>query len=321
MTIHKAGARSVPEVTAHAAGIPTISGQIDVHQHIWPMEFIEALRARTSSPRMIGWTLVLDGEPDYQVDPADHQLDRRLAQESDTGLALVSLSCALGIELLPVPESTDLFNAWHDGVRALPAPFRAWASVHSLDPDLGGLHKLFDDGFVGLQIPAPDLASPARLARLAPVLQLCEARRRPVFVHPGRVDRADSADLPGWWPPVVDYVCQLHAAWWSWQAAGRAMVPELRICFAAGAGLAPIHHERFAARGGDRLIADPNVFVDTSSYARHGLDTLARVLGVDALVLGSDRPYAEPTDPVLGAAATHAIRIVNPTRLLGEVSA
>jgi hypothetical protein len=47
-----------------------------------------------------------------------------------------------------------------------------------------------------------------------------------------------------------------------------------------------------------------------------GLDSLVRVLGVDALVLGSDRPYTEPTDPGLGAAASHAVRVVNPHRLL-----
>ena len=64
------------------------------------------------------------------------------------------------------------------------------------------------------------------------------------------------------------------------------------------------------------LLADPDTFVDTSSYGRVGLDSLVRVLGIDALVLGSDRPYAEPTDPGLGAAATHAVRVANPRRLL-----
>jgi hypothetical protein len=41
------------------------------------------------------------------------------------------------------------------------------------------------------------------------------------------------------------------------------------------------------------------------------------VLGVDALVLGSDRPYAEPLPTAgLGAAVHHAIRVANPARLL-----
>jgi hypothetical protein len=41
------------------------------------------------------------------------------------------------------------------------------------------------------------------------------------------------------------------------------------------------------------------------------------VLGVDLLVFGSDRPYAQPhPDLGLGDAAHHAIRVTNPARLL-----
>jgi hypothetical protein len=41
------------------------------------------------------------------------------------------------------------------------------------------------------------------------------------------------------------------------------------------------------------------------------------VLGVDVLVFGSDRPYAQPhPDFGLGDAARHAIRVTNPARLL-----
>jgi hypothetical protein len=41
------------------------------------------------------------------------------------------------------------------------------------------------------------------------------------------------------------------------------------------------------------------------------------VLGVDMLVFGSDRPYAEPhPDLGLGDAARHAIGVTNPARLL-----
>jgi predicted TIM-barrel fold metal-dependent hydrolase len=299
----------------------TAAGVIDVHQHIWPIEFIEALRRRRTSPRMVDWTLLLDGEPPYEVQPADHDLAARRVLETGTALALVSLSCALGIEGLPRDEAIGLIDAWHEGIRVLPEPFRGWASVVSRDPDLGGLRKLLAHDFVGLQVPAPALATPDRLTELAPLFELCQSMDRPVFIHPGRVDRADADQLPGWWPPVVDYVSQLHAAWWSWQAVGRSVAPELAVCFAAGAGLAPLHHERFARRGGHPVVNDARVFVDTSSYARQGLDSLVRVLGVDALVLGSDRPYAEPTDPALGEAATHAIQVVNPRNLLSLAAA
>jgi hypothetical protein len=114
----------------------------------------------------------------------------------------------------------------------------------------------------------------------------------------------------------VDYVAQLHAAWWAWHAAGRSLLPDLRLCFVAAAGLAPVHHERFAARSGHRFVVDQNAFVDTSSHGRQAIDAVVRALGIDVIVLGSDRPYADPADPHLGDAAAHAVTVVNPYRLL-----
>ena len=52
---------------------------------------------------------------------------------------------------------------------------------------------------------------------------------------------------------------------------------------------------------------DRGVFVDTSSYGPQAVDALVRVLGIDAIVLGSDRPYADPAALGLGAAADRAI--------------
>ncbi len=301
---------------------------VDVHQHLWPAAFVDALRARRDPPRLSGWTLHLAGEPAYRVRPAEHDPRRRAALDADRDRVLVAFSSPLGIEYLPPEQAEPLLSTWHDGVRELPAPFAGWASVNQVEPDVDELKRLLQDGFVGLQVPATELATPAALERVAPVLAVAEAVDRPVLVHPAplpdratfsrrtRHEVARSTGMPPWWPATVGYVGQLHAAWWAWYAAGRALLPRLRICFVAGAGLAPLHHERFAARGGGPLRLDERVFVDTSSYGRQGLDALVRVLGVDALVLGSDRPYAEPTDPHLGPAATRAIRITNPKNLL-----
>jgi hypothetical protein len=179
-----------------------------------------------------------------------------------------------------------------------------------------------------LQVPATWLATPADLESVAGLLAVAEAHDRPVLVHPGPAARVEGGragsvgaqGLPGWWAALVPYVAQMQAAWWSWHVAGRALLPDLRICFAAGAGLAPIQHERLAARGG--RLAEPgkaldrNVFVDTSSYGPQAIDALIRVLGIDAIVLGSDRPYADAAALGLGAAADRAITHSNPLRLL-----
>ncbi len=60
---------------------------------------------------------------------------------------------------------------------------------------------------------------------------------------------------------------------------------------------------------------DPLVWFDVSSYGTRGIDAMLRVVGVDGLVHGSDRPYAAPSDPGLGA-VRFALRTRNPSRFL-----
>jgi 6-methylsalicylate decarboxylase len=103
----------------------------------------------------------------------------------------------------------------------------------------------------------------------------------------------------------------------AFRAHGRPRHPRLRVGFAMLAGLAPLHGERFAARSGDRTVLDPDVFVEISSYGTRAVDATVRVLGIDVLVNGSDRPYAAPVAPDLGAAALSALRGANPLRFLG----
>lgn len=294
---------------------------VDVHQHLWPEQLVDLLRARTRAPYLRGRTLHTSGEPPYDVEPAHHDVPTRVAADhaDGVGLACLSLSAPLGIEALPAAEARALLAAWHVGVRTLPDHFRAWASVPTEDPDLDELDGLLRlDRIVGLQLPATVLRDPAAWEGAGPALRVLERSGKALFVHPGpEPARPPAVALPAWWAPVVGYVGQLHAAWWGWQAVGgRELFPELRVLFAAGAGLAPVHHERHVARGGLSPTIDRDVFVDTSSYGPQALDALVRVLGIDVLTLGSDRPYGTPLDRLLGDAATHAIRTVNPHRLL-----
>jgi amidohydrolase family protein len=288
---------------------------VDVHQHLWPPGLIEALRARDRPPMLRDWTLYLDGEPPFQVKPDDHDVEARALTDHGR-LALVSLSSPLGLEDLPPDEARSVLAGWHAGAAALPAGFRAWAAVTRQDPDLAGLADLLAAGFVGLQVPATWLATPQLLERLGPVLAVCERADRPVLVHPGAVGTISADELPGWWSAVVDYPAQQQAAWWAWHQAGRSLFADLRIGFVAGAGLAPLHHERLQARGGRLGTIDPGVFVETSSYGPQAVDALIRVLGIDAVIRGSDRPYATPTPFGFGSAAEQAIDVTNPRRFL-----
>ncbi|WP_433362752.1 amidohydrolase family protein [Actinoplanes sp. CA-142083] len=290
---------------------------IDCHQHLWPPRLLDALRRRGEFPFLRGWTLHLPGEPPYEVDPAAHDVAARQEKETSEQV-LVSLSSPLGIEHLAGPDGAELIDVWHESALELPDPFRVWAAASVADPDPDGLAKVLrEERVAGLQLPATALGDPAAVARMAPLLDEAEHAGKPVLVHPGPAPEGDPG-LPAWWPALGPYVSQLHLSWLAWHIAGRSRHPGLRIAFVALAGLAPLHHERLAARGGNLGPVDAKVFYETSSYGTRAIDAMVRVVGVDPIVHGSDRPYAESADPGLGAAFAHAMFTANPRVLIGE---
>ncbi|HET9104217.1 MAG TPA: hypothetical protein VFN55_12765 [Solirubrobacteraceae bacterium] len=272
-----------------------------------------ALRARRRPPRLRGWVLELYGGDRFVIDAARHDPQARAAAgEELIGLAA---SAALGIDRLPAAEAAELAEAWLDGALRLGPPFAVWATAGTVAPDPAALTRALDRGAIGLEVAADTLAAPDGLDRLAPLIDALGDR--PLLVHPGPVS-GQEAMRPTWWAPTVPYVDQLNAAWWAWVDGGRARFPRVPVCFVALAGLGPLHGERQRSRGGSALPVDPLTFVETSSYGTQAVDAVLRVLGVDVICHGSDRPYAEPAALELDPAALAAITDVNPARLLAR---
>jgi 6-methylsalicylate decarboxylase len=275
----------------------------DVHQHLWPPEVLGALSARAEPPfarrDAAGWTLHVAGEPPSRVERDDAVA--RAARLPALGIdrALVSLSTALRVERLDAGEARPLVEAWRQAARALPRGLQAWGTLNLTAGTPSDVDALLDEDFAGLCVPAAELAHPRRVEGLGPLLARLEERGAPLFVHPGPA--ADGAqDSDPWWPALTSYTASLHAAWWAWAAIGAARHPRLRVLFAALAGLAPLHRERAAARGGPP--APEQVFYDTSSYGPEAVASMARVVGSERLVFGSDAPVIAaqiPDDDVL----------------------
>lgn len=285
---------------------------IDLHQHLWPTPFLAALRARRRPPRLEGWTLELFEGDRWAIDPATHDPVTRPRGEQ---LIALAPSAALGIDRLVPAEAAELAEAWLTGVLALGGPYAPWATAGTLAPDPAALSAALDRGAIGLEVAADALAAADGLDVLAPLLRVLGDR--PLLVHPGPT-AGHEALRPPWWTPTVDYTAQLNAAWWAWADSGRARFPRLPVCFVALAGLGPLHAERQRARGGVDAPVDPMTFVETSSYGTRAVDAVLRVLGVDVICHGSDRPYAEPVELDLDSAARHAITDANPARLLAR---
>jgi hypothetical protein len=289
----------------------------DIHQHLWPDGLLSSLARRTALPRLRNGVLELEGEAPSPLDPRDHDPSERAALAAADGLqrVLIAPSSPLGLESLADAEA--LLDAFHAGVLELGPPFELWAGLVLADPSPERVDALLDAGAAGLCLPAVTLASRAGLDVLGPALQRLAARGAPLLVHPGP---ASAPDAPSWWPALNGYVAEMAAAWHAWAAWGRTQNHGLRVVFAMLAGLAPLHAERLAARGGPAgAVHDPLTAFDTSSYGPRAVDAMLRQVGVDRLLYGSDRPVVAPQPlTALGSAAEHAIATVNHETFVGS---
>ncbi len=279
--------------------------RIDVHQHIWTEPLLDALAARSSLPfvrRTNGLTVLHSaGEQPYLIDLEFELGDRRakLVRSDELGLALIAISSPIGIEALARESACELIAAHLSGVESLGAEFAPWGPV-ALDELLpGDVDVLVARGCVGVSVPAAALAGRDALEAAGPLLERVATRGVPLFVHPGPAPRQPAADAslnePPWWRALTDYVAQMQAAWLTFAAVGRPAFPELVVLFAMLAGGAPLLGERLAARGGPLVdLRDPLTFYDTSSYGPAAVAAIARLVGIDQLVYGSDRPLVEP---------------------------
>ncbi len=282
---------------------------VDVHQHLWPEGVLAVLERRSEAPRARWaggrWRVELDGEPFFEIDPADHQPEDR-AKTMGVDRALVALSSPVGAESLGPRDALAAIAAWNEAALSLPAAFGWWAATPAAlpgDDESELVRAAISDGAAGVCLPADRLSTPARAEEAMPVLEAVAAAGAPVFVHPGPA--GGSPVEPAWWSPSTRYVAQQHAAWHAFHLVVRPALPSLRAVFALLAGLAPLHAERVAGRGGrgDRdPLADPLSFYDTSSYGPRAVRAIATAVGIGQLVHGSDYPVAQPgPDPVAEA--------------------
>jgi len=285
--------------------------KFDVHQHLWPASFVEALRARASAPCLEGDELVTC-EGRFRVTLRDHEPEQRVRALDRDGIdvAVLSLQPSLGLLELPEAEGESLEEAWVEGVR-------------ELVPAGNGRFLAFSptrvrDGFAGVSVGATAFAD---LARAAPVLDEAARAGTVVFVHPDAGPAPDE-DRPSWWEWVVGYPARMQEAYLAWLAFGRERWPSVRVLFAMLGGGGPFQLERLARRGVDvRSALDPNTYFEVSTHGRRAIELCVETFGVAQLAYGSDTPVVDsrPTlDAVrgFGDAVTHVLQSETPSRLL-----
>ena len=269
-----------------------------------------AARARRSSAACgDGWVLRIEGEPEWPVDPADHDPVRRAALVREDGLdeAIVALSSPLGIEALPARRGRGADRRLpRRHVRACPQALRAWASAGVAAPDPRALGAALDEGFVGLVPargrpvgPARDRpCAPSQVARGARGARSSCTQARP---RGRRLPRAPGCPRGGRRSTVVRRP-QMQAAWLRGPRLGAARAPApahlLRRCSPASrrcrpSAWPPAARRRPATTRSRSTTPRPTARGDR----RDGRRGRRR-----ALVHGSDRPVVRRLAP--GAAST-----------------
>jgi len=254
----------------------------DIHQHLWPPPFVEALRRRSGPPCIRGDELVL-AEGSYPADLNAHELEARIAllDRAHLDVAVVSLQPTLGIQSLAGSERDELEQAWEEGILELAAA--SGGRIRPLSP------RLPRAGFAGASVGADAFED---LDVAAPLLDALRGSGF-LFVHPvaGSPPSADRR----WWAPVVDYTSQMQRAYFAWLAAGQARWPDVRVVFAILAGGAPVQLERLGCRADAPVeSAHENVFLEISSYGRRAIGLCADAHGAEQILFGTDAPVVDP---------------------------
>ena len=283
---------------------------VDVHQHLLPPAFVEALRRRNAPPRIVG-TELQTVEGCFAFDPAEHELELRIRalDRQGTDVGVLSLQHTLGHERLRPGERTELVAVWEEGIAELVADARGRFVALAAGPTR--------PDFVGSCVGSDVLDDPDALGVVV------ESVRRHggfVLVHPsgGPVP----PNVPGWWGAIALYTAQMQGAYLGWLAHGQERWPDVAIVFSILAGGGPFQLERLGSRGIDvRSVLHRNVFFDTASYGRRALELCVETFGVEQIVYGSDVPVIDP-EPTLravkgfGESVEKLIRCDNPNRLL-----
>jgi predicted TIM-barrel fold metal-dependent hydrolase len=284
---------------------------VDVHQHLWPPSFVEALSRRHSVPRLEGDALHL-AEGTYEIDLRAHRLEARLALLDAAGIdaAVVSLQPTLGLDAIDHAERDELELAWEEGILELAA-----AAGGRIVPLAARRPR---SGFAGVSVGSSLLDD---LDGLAPTLDALRGSGF-LFVHP--VGGAPRAGAPPWWPAVAEYTSQMQRAFLAWLAGAQERWPDVTVVFAILAGGGPIQLERLGSRGVDpasALLA--NVFFDTASYGPRALRLCVEAVGAAQLVFGTDVPVVDASQAAaalaaLGGEAEVQARERTPRALLGR---
>lgn len=293
---------------------------IDMHSHYYG-GLVESLRRRTARPfvarddrgrdvlhAMTASTVMAPG----YVDPA-----ARLAWMDAAGIGtqMMTFPGALGVDVMPVREVEGMIGDFNDHLadlcRASKGRFVGLAGLPLDDMAAAGreMRRVRRDlRLAGAILPGNFFLASADADRLRPVFAAADEEGALLMVHPGLMPGEDP-------PPAYADTSILRASALNLQASiaqmgltlvmGRLLedFPNVTVQLVNLGGTLPFILERVDAVARSRDVPFPGdrlrrMVYDTASLGPRAIETAARVLGADRLMLGTDYPIFQPPLPV-----------------------
>jgi len=291
---------------------------IDVHSHLYPRWYVEALRRRTELPRIVGSEgderfVIFPGEAGRPMGPEYWEVDRKLAfmDEFGIGQTVVSLGNPWLDPFGPeeAPELARTANAYFAGLEEetrgrivglgvlpqhnLDAAVRTVAEVAATP----GLHGVVNGCLVcGRTLDDPDLE---------PLWEALEELQLPLLLHPHYVVGREALEGFGHAFPVsLGFPFETTVALARLVFAGvLRRRPRLTIVAAHGGGAFPFLAGRLDAGWRsdasvrERLSEPPtealgSLSVDALVYHRAALLAASALVGVERMAFGTDHPFS-----------------------------
>ena len=291
---------------------------IDMHAHWRPVEFTEALRARTTEPRVArnqdGVEVLKTRMGEEPLSNAFDEVDFHLARMNRQGVSTSVLSL-LGsfcwIEAQPLDVSLPLCRLFNDSVSRLcqahEGRFAAYAALPLVDISAAAAElerALGLPGIVGTQVPGNAFQTRKDAEAMRPLLEVANRHRAVLFIHHGPrpgdafpkvapdVDNArrrnGTLDMQASLSSVMITLCLTDYL---------APYPDARIHVHNLGGNIPYEVERMDHRclldtpkeelPSSRIRRSP-VYVDCNSFGPRAIEAAVRLYGADRIVCGTD---------------------------------
>jgi predicted TIM-barrel fold metal-dependent hydrolase len=291
---------------------------IDMHAHWRPAALADALRARTTEPRIVrngdGVEVLKTRMGEEPLATAFDEVDFHLARMNRQGVSTSALSL-LGsfcwIEAQPLDVSLSLCRLFNDGVSKLcqehEGRFVAYAALPLVDMSAAAAElerALGLPGIVGTQVPGNAFLTRKDAETMRPLLEVANRHRAIVFIHNGprpgdtypRVAadtdnarrRNGTLDMQASLSSVMVTLCLTDYL---------ASYPDARIHVHNLGGNIPYEVERMDHRSlldtakeelPSARFRRSRVYVDCNSFGPHAIEAAVRLYGADRIVCGTD---------------------------------